>query len=400
MHLYVLCGAAGSVFLISIAIAITVVIKCRTNNTYILRKGMESKSVQLNEFGPKNEPSALNTTITNINKGNATFSLEKQFEELELNDERRKRHYPCNIGLRYCSKNPSRSLNVDPEVIPYDATRVVLKTPIKNSDYINATWMNKAAKEGDYATPTMTSYVPYSKLNVILTQDPMPQTMAHYYQMIYDNYVDVVIQICSRDDFDTKEIHFETHQTILNFDIKTTSANLLTAFLVKRSVEIHNNEQDYKQTYSLIQFIDWPKMIVQPAVNEDRKKFLSAISLIRKMIGKGKSTVNMVVQDNKGGVGGAAVYVALLQLMQAVDESIESANADGELSSDQLTSLNVFQTVNMMRKNRAKLVRTFDEYTFMTHCLLEYVQDNAYFDNLVVDDFYASAVREKSMYVT
>ena len=94
------------------------------------------------------------------------------------------------------------------------------------------------------------------------------------------------------------------------------------------------------------------------------------------------------------------MYVALLQLMQAVDESIESANADGELSSDQLTSLNVFQTVNMMRKNRGKLVRTFEEYTFMTHCLLEYVQDKAYFDNLVVDDFYASAVREKSMYVT
>ena len=86
--------------------------------------------------------------------------------------------------------------------------------------------------------------------------------------------------------------------------------------------------------------------------------------------------------------------------MQAVEESIESANSDGELSSDQLTSLNVFQTVNMMRKNRAKLVRTFEEYTFMTDCLLEYVEEKAYLDNLVVDDFYASAVLEKSMYFT
>ena len=278
-------GAAGSVFLILIAIAIIVVIKCRTKNKYTLGKNKESKSIQLNEFGPKNEPSALNTTITNINKGNATFSLEKQFEELELNDERRKSHYPCTIGLRYNSKNTARSLNVDPEVIPYDATRVVLKTPIKNSDYITATWMNKAAKEGDYATPTMTPYVPYSKLNIILTQDPMAQTMAHYYQMIYDNYVDVVIQICSRDDFDTKEIHFETQQTILNFDIKTTNANLLAPFLVKRSVEIHNKEQNHNQTFNLIQFIDWPEMIVEPAVKMDRKNFLSAISLIRKMIG-------------------------------------------------------------------------------------------------------------------
>ena len=61
---------------------------------------------------------------------------------------------------------------------------------------------------------------------------------------------------------------------------------------------------------------------------------------MRKIIGKDITTTNMVVQDASGGVGGAAVFVVLLKLLQAVDESIENASPEGELSKDQIQFLN------------------------------------------------------------
>ena len=121
---------------------------------------------------------------------------------------------------------------------------------------------------------------------------------------------------------------------------------------------------------------------------------------MRRMIGKDKTTTNLVVQDANGGVGGAAVFIILLKLLQAVDESIDNSDVDGELSSDAMTSLNVFQTVNVMRKKRAKLIKTLEQYTFMNDCLLDYVHDKPYFDNLTVEDFYDSVVLEKSAYFT
>ena len=98
----------------------------------------------------------------------------------------------------------------------------------------------------------------------------------------------------------------------------------------------------------MFQFVDWPDFGLGKKTDDCRQTFLSAISLIRKMIGKDKTTTNMVVQDGNGGVGGAAVFVVLLKLFQAVDESIDNASPEGELSEDQKMVLNVFETVNCM----------------------------------------------------
>ena len=141
-------------------------------------------------------------------------------------------------------------------------------------------------------------------------------------------------------------------------------------------------------------------MVLAEKTVEDRNNLVSAIILLRKVVGKDMTTANMVVQDANGGVGGAAVFIVLLKLLQAVDKSIDNADVDGQLSSGEITNLNVFQTVNIMRKRRAKLVSTLAEYRFMTDCLLRYVQDKPHFDNLKTEDFHQSKVMEESIYFT
>ena len=359
-----------------------------------------NRSECLIPMGPTNELLALRNTIGTMIKGNTEFSPKKQFEELEINDERRADHFPCTMALKYSSKIKARCLNANPDVIPYDSTRVVLRKKIKGTNYINATWLNKAEKEGEYSVPTLNPYIPFSKLNIITTQNPMKQTEQHYYQMLYENYITVVICFCSRNEFKSSEFYSEFDEQINVFKVKMLKGKVIAPFLAVRNVEVYHSGDKDTQKFRMFQFIDWPDFGMCGKTDEYRGKFLSAISLMRKMIGKDNTTTNMIVQDAIGGVGGAAVFVILLKLLQAVDESIDNATPDGELSDYQMTILNVFETVNCMRKKRAKLVSSFAEYLFMIECLLDYVNEKQYFNKLTIENFHDSKVVEDSIYFT
>ena len=296
-----------------------------------------------------------------------------------MNDERRADHYSCSVSRRFTSKISARSHNLFPDVIPYDSTRVVLSTRFRGSDYINASWLNKAEEEEPYASPLMTPYMPFSKINIITTQYPMKHTQVQYYQMLYENHVEVVVDICCRDEFKATELELEDEQHFDHLNVKTSKGKLITPFLALRKVEVCNSNDNHKQELRSLKFVAWPTVGLNEKAREDREKLLSAISLMRKLIGKDKTTMNMVVQDSSGGVGGAAVFVILLQLLEAIDVSIDNANADGELSFDAMTSLNILQAVNVMRKKRAKLVNTLAKYRFMCDCLVDYAQEKSYF---------------------
>ena len=400
IHLLIIVGGCGIASLIFVVVLTTLIVKLRNRNQSNTNQKGGGNGMIMHDIGPKNELVSLRAITTAINKENSTFPAEKQFEELELNDERRVDHYPSSVGRRYNSKHAKRSLNVFPDVIPYDSTRVILRNTIRGVDYINATWLNRAEEEGPYAVPIMTPYLPFSKINIITTQNPMPQTMEHYYQMLYENYIQVVVDICTPECFDFNEIQSENTQQFNHLEVKMSQGKLVTPFLASRFLEVHNSNDKHIQRLRLFRFIEWPKMVLVEKTAEERKNLVSTISLLRNMIGKDNTTANIVVQDANGGVGGAAVFVILLQLLQAVDESIDKADADGQLSSDAMANLNVFQTVNVMRKKRAKLIHTLAEYRFMSDCLLGYVQDKPDFDNIKIEDFHNSKVLEESIYFT
>ena len=386
----------GAVVLLLVALLVIIFFK-RSHRRKAQRYSIRNNLIPM---GPSNELRALRTTIEKMVKENTEFSPKKQFEELELNDERRATHQHCKTALKYTSKVKTRCLNAFPDVIPYESTRVILKTKIKGTNYINASWLNKAEREGPYAIPTLNPYIPFSNLNIITTQNPMSHTKEHYYQMLYENYITVVVSFCTRQEFGSKELYSDIEEEISKLKIKLSPGKLITPFLAQRNVEIHHSGDNSNQNLRIFQFVDWPDFGLGKKTNDCRDKFLSAISLMRKMIGKDKTTTNMVVQDGNGGVGGAAVFVVLLKLFQAVDESIDNANPEGELSEDKKMVLNVFETVNCMRKKREKLVHTFAEYLFMIECLLDYVKEKPHFDNLSIDDFHESKSFEDTIYFT
>ena len=63
-------------------------------------------------------------------------------------------------------------------ILPYDATRVVLKEPINDCDYINASWIRG-----------------YKNITYIATQGPLKHTCPHFWRMVVENNVQLIVML-------------------------------------------------------------------------------------------------------------------------------------------------------------------------------------------------------------
>lgn len=62
-------------------------------------------------------------------------------------------------------------------ILPYDETRVHLKSETRYGDYVNASWIN------------------VGKNKVISAQSPLPLTVEHFLQMVQENGVSVIVTL-------------------------------------------------------------------------------------------------------------------------------------------------------------------------------------------------------------
>ena len=62
-------------------------------------------------------------------------------------------------------------------ILPYDETRVHLKTITQYNDYVNASWVNTG------------------KFRMISAQSPLDQSVKHFLQMVQENEVSVIVTL-------------------------------------------------------------------------------------------------------------------------------------------------------------------------------------------------------------
>ena len=121
----------------------------------------------------------------------------EEYDKLEKNDQKRcglNSDMTMSQGRRH---NDGRNgvMNVNENILPYDQSRVKLKTPINGFDYINASWVKKVKEHNVY--DDVYDFLSASKMNFILTQDPTKDTEKHFYQMIFEQQVDIIVHIYS-----------------------------------------------------------------------------------------------------------------------------------------------------------------------------------------------------------
>ena len=279
-------------------------------------------------------------------------------------------------GKRYNNGKKGR-FNINNDIIPYDQTRVKLKTPIKGIDYINASWIQRVEESGIY--DDVYEFLPSEKINFLLTQDPIPDTEQHFYQMMYEQQVDIIVHVGS-----DKNLPKWTKLQFGNVSKKMIKRVQLDQNLIREHFDIFvkHKKSTINHPITAYHYTAWPT--TGDFEDIDSKNFLTMMSLIKADIGKPTKEFTIASHDSSGGVEGASTFIILFQMLQDLNTKLNVRKL--ELGKTPRTTeteyVNIFEKVNEVRKQRAHMVSKFSNYTFLLTCLAHYAKNKESFDEM------------------
>ena len=113
----------------------------------------------------------------------------------------------------------------------------------------------------------------------------------------------------------------------------------------------------------------------------DSKNLLTFISLVRREIGKPTTDFTIAAHDSTGGVGGASTFIVMYQMLHDLDSNVQEVASGSEQQANRF--LNLFDTVNELRKKRAHMIQTFSNYKFILSTLACYASNKSMFDDVL-----------------
>ena len=303
----------------------------------------------------------------------------EEFDELEAIDKERQgitSVLTMSQGKRY-NDGKSGRFNIDKNILPYDQTRVKLKSPINGVDYINASWIKKIQEENHY--DDLYNFLTTSKMNILLAQDPTADTKQHFYQMIFEQHVDIIVHIGSDENLSLwkKRSYGNISKNLIErVELETNVIREKIHILMKRNEAVNTHET------VVYHFTSWPE--TDQFRGADSKALLTLIGLITRDIGKPTKEFTILAHDSYGGVKGASTFIVLLQLVQELDTKMK-VRAQGlrDISRERENEyINLFKTLKELRKQRAHMVSTLANYKFLLTTLANYCQNKSTFDKV------------------
>ena len=114
-------------------------------------------------------------------------------------------------------------------------------------------WINRIDNEDDvYDMPVLEPYLPFSRINFIVSQEPMLDTLQRYYQMLYENSVDIVIKVGNEYNLPQEEI--DKVYFFGSITKKTTCTKRIHKYLLRSEVEFFNTTSKIKYGHNTIYF--------------------------------------------------------------------------------------------------------------------------------------------------
>ena len=139
--------------------------------------------------------SLLDNTFTKPSK--------EEFEELEETDRKRSgltSDLTMSQGRRY-NDGKKGKMNINKNILPYDQTRVKMKSPINGVDYINASWISQPSNEKEYDSLRMHPYLPMENVGLVVSDSPNESSLDRFYTMIYQHDVDLILHISNDESY-------------------------------------------------------------------------------------------------------------------------------------------------------------------------------------------------------
>ncbi|XP_054019632.1 FERM and PDZ domain-containing protein 2 [Dryobates pubescens] len=225
------------------------------------------------------------------------------------------------------------------DILPYDKTRVPLG---EKSGYINASYIRMKVGEEEHF--------------YIITQGPLPSTMADFWQMVWENESDVIAMMTKEVELGQVKCHRywpePPHDSIdlANFHLRLHNYQILQYFII-RTIEMINKQTEEKRIVSHLQFITWPDHNT-PRLAEQLVKFISYMK-------KAHSTGPIVAHCSTG-IGRSGVLLCVEVLLSYIEKDLH---------------FNIKQIVRDLRRQRFGMIQTKDEYLFCYEVVLEVLQN-------------------------
>lgn len=263
--------------------------------------------------------------------------MEKQF--YELRKEERNRLFTPGFSVDHGRLNPDRNRYTN--VLPWDKSRVLLRAP---NDYINASWVHLMGKR------------------YIASQAPLPSTMEHFWQMVLDNNVKVIVMLVQLDHTadrywpDSKHREEKFGDVTVRYTDDTTSDE--EAHYTVRKLTVDNKEQ-HRDVWH-VHYTSWVDF-GNPHANSSIKKLIDQVSRLNGQQQQQEQQQQQQQEEESpllvhcsAGIGRTGTYMAL--------DSILSKPSDERppISSDL-----VYQLVNKMREQRPGMVQRPEQYSYI-----------------------------------
>ena len=302
-------------------------------------------------------PTTYEVPLKSIVSGNVSIPTLAEFQNLKQ----------CDMDSEeFCAIYLAQQLNHNKTTLSYDHNRIKLRKAIGGSDFVNANWISSKSDECTYDGVIYCSYIPYNSIKFGTGASPIPATILHHFQMINDCLFDTVIGFSDEKNKNPfqfgKVYHFDSLSVKIQTQVQMTKNLTRTEMFLS---DEKSATSDTNHTVIYFEFDAWPKF-ESTNFKEIAFTVVSSICIIRDEIMYGKITSPKVfTHDSNGGIRGSAVFLAMYQLMDEIDDSFNSENKLKKY----VDHVDVYGIVNCLRDDRKMMIDNFQTYKLLYHCL-------------------------------
>eukprot|EP00891_Asterochloris_glomerata_P006783 jgi/Astpho2/6783/e_gw1.00103.33.1_t len=249
------------------------------------------------------------------------------------------------------------------DVLPFDESRVLLEG--LDCDYINASILTSRENEQP----------PYQ---YIATQGPLASTTADFWQMVAEQGTSVVVMLtrCMEADMYGKlrqKCHsyfpdqLQSEEAYGQLSVTVTEKEDIDGDITKRSLSLKHRESGASRTVTHYHYHAWPDRGIPRTTLPLRR-------LARLLDATDDPQAGPPVVHCSAGIGRTGVFLTINIVMRRL-RKLDPVNSLGECSSTAVKAVDLKRVVANLRKQRAGMVQTEEQYIFCYHALLEELKE-------------------------
>ncbi|KAI6188054.1 hypothetical protein M3Y98_00312200 [Aphelenchoides besseyi] len=225
------------------------------------------------------------------------------------------------------------------DIRPYDSTRVILERA-PSGDYINASHVNMEIPNG-----ILNSY--------IATQGPLPHTAGDFWTMVWEQSSTNIVMLTTLVEKDRVKCHqyWPNRKESVEYGqlVITNISERSEQYCYYRELSVRNKMKGEERLITQMQYTAWP----DHGVPEDAKHFIDFVGEVR---AARNGSLDPIIVHCSAGIGRTGVLI----LMETAACLIEG--------NEPVYPLDVVRT---MRDQRAMLIQTVEQYTFVCRCIIQ-----------------------------